>query len=651
MDKHLTSDYFGTVLENRLQRREMLQSVGAGAALLMVGCTPEAKPEFAGTLGFQPIDPVKPTDKELGDQLVVPEETHQSHVVVRWGDPLFADAPEFDPKNQTFESQSQQFGYNCDFVGFIPLSKRKEQSTHGLLVVNHEYTIPGLMFPDFKESKTAQQIEVELAAHGLSVVEIQRDNNGRWIINRRSKYNRRITVKTPMQITGPAASHRFLQTDSQDSELAKRKGAWARGTLNNCSGGKTPWGTVLSGEENFQDYFGNLSKLPDAKLKARHKRYGIGEAESKYQWEVSQGEVQGIKRFDVSQSPYEPFRFGWVVEVNPFDPKSTPKKRTALGRIRHEAATIHITKDKSVVVYSGDDDRFECVYKFVAKEKYQADPNKQRENFDLLDAGTLYVAKFHSDGTGQWLPLVHGEGPLTKKHGFESQGDVLVHTRSAADRVGATKMDRPEDIEVNPVNNKVYIALTNNTQRSLEGKPGVNYPNPRPENRFGHVIELTEDNDDHTGKSFKWEILLLCGNPAEEVPYNPTTQTWFCGYPKKKVSPISCPDNLLFDLDGNLWIATDGAPSTIKFNDGLFAVPVDPAKERGHIQQFLSAPRGSEVCGPELTPDNSTLFVSIQHPGDGEDVESHWPDGGDSLPRPSVAAIQSKDFHKRLTHS
>jgi hypothetical protein len=439
-----------------------------------------------------------------------------------------------------------------------------------------------------------------------------------------SPYNRRVTATTPISIVGPAAGHDLLKTraDSTGMEVI--------GTLNNCAGGLTPWGTFVSCEENFHQYFGNRALLnEDDPLLTLHARMGMPEAASERQWE------RFVDRFDVTKEPNEAFRFGWAVEIDPYDATSVPVKRTALGRFKHEAVNLVVTPSGNVVVYSGDDERFEYVFKFVSTGVYN--PDDRAANMNLLDEGTLFVARFAADGTGEWLPLTYGEGPLTEENGFASQADVLINARGAGDVLGATKMDRPEDIEHNPVNGKVYMVMTNNTERGTPvGAEGPNPSNPRPENQHGHIIEVTEDGDS-AATTFTWDIFLLAGDPADE-------STYFAGFPKEQVSPISSPDNITFDLDGNLWISTDGQPRTLQVNDGLFAVPVD-GPERGYLRQFFSGVPGSEVSGPVFTPDNTTLFLEIQHPGEGgtySEPASRWPDG-EGPPRPALVVIQAED--------
>lgn len=641
---------FADILQRRVSRRAFLRGTATASTVVAItACAPGASdtaeapteapgagaPAAEGTapaadvgtsrLGFTAIEPRPNTDTELA----VPA-GYAVATLLKWGDPLTPDAPDFDPENQTAAAQAQQFGYNCDFVGFLPLPEGSNASDRGLLVVNHEYTNPELMFPNYLPDPEASPntskeiVDVEIEAHGVAVVEISRDADGQWSYSRDSEYNRRLTGTTPHTISGPAADHEWLKTSADSS------GKNILGTFNNCAAGKTPWGTVVSAEENFHQYFANLGQLPDDDpRKEVHARYGVPEESSSRLWENFHD------RFDVSKEPNEPFRFGWAVEIDPYDPTMTPVKRTWLGRFRHEAQTFVVTPSGKVAAYTGDDARFEYIYKFVSNGTYN--PDDRQANMSLLDDGMLYVAKFNEDGTGEWLPLEFGTGPLTEENGFTSQGDVLVKTRLAGDALGATKMDRPEDIEPNPVNKKVYIALTNNTRRGVDDNPGVDAANPRPENKFGHIIELTEDGDDHAATTFTWEIFLLCGDPDDE-------STYFAEFDKSMVSPISCPDNVTFDNVGNLWIATDGQPGTLEYNDGLFGVPVE-GPERGYLKQFFSGVAGCEVCGPEFTPDNTSLFLAIQHPGDGgtyEEPVTSWPETA-GPPRPSIVVVQAED--------
>ncbi|GAA2881660.1 hypothetical protein GGQ99_002664 [Aminobacter niigataensis] len=557
---------------------------------------------------------------------------YDADVLLRWGDPIFTDAPEFDPLNQSPEAQARQFGYNNDYVGYIELEGSSE---HGLLVVNHEYTNEHLMFPGIVkivegkiEVAPADQkrVDIELAAHGGSIVEI-RKVSGKWQVVRDGKLNRRITATTEMQLTGPAAGHDRLKTNTDAS------GTKVFGTLNNCAGGVTPWGTYIMAEENFHGYFGG--ELPaDHPEAANYKRLGV--PEGTYEW------FKFYDRFDVSKEPNEPNRFGWIVEVDVNDPNSLPKKRTALGRFKHEGAESIVASDGRVVFYLGDDERFDYVYKFVTAGKFN--PDNRAANLDLLDDGTLYVAKFAEDGAFEWLPLVQGEGPLTADNGFVSQADVVIETRRAADLLGATKMDRPEDIQPNGVNGKVYVMLTNNTKRKADQ---VDAANPRAENAFGHIIELIEDAGDFTATKGKWEVLLKCGDPAiAEVGASFSTSTTENGW-------FGMPDNCAVDSAGRLWVSTDGnSPKATGRTDGLWAVDTE-GEARATSKLFFRVPVGAEMCGPLFAPDDQTAFVAVQHPGDGgedwegfgrpsyyEDLSTRWPDFKPDMPvRPAVVAI------------
>jgi len=561
---------------------------------------------------------------------------YDADILLRWGDPIFADAPAFDPTTQSAEAQARQFGYNNDYVGFIPIDGSSE---HGLLVVNHEYTNSHLMFPGVvqiveKEGKkvvdvpplSKELVDVEIAAHGMTVVEIVRQN-GKWTTKVDSPFNRRITGSSEMVMTGPVAGNDRLKTS------ADATGTKVLGTLNNCAGGTTPWGTIVSGEENFHGYF--LGELPaDHPEAANYKRLGL--PGGWYDW------GNHHDRFDVSKEPNEGNRFGWMVEIDPMDPNSIPKKRSALGRFKHEGAESIVAANGKAVFYMGDDERFDYVYKFVTEGT--VNPNDRAANMDLLDAGTLYVAKFAEDGTLEWMPLVHGQGPLTVENGFANQADILIETRRAGDLLGATKMDRPEDIQPNGVNGKVYVMLTNNSRRKADA---VDAANPRAENAFGHIIEIAEDGGDFSATKGKWEILLKCGDPSvAEVGASFSTSTSANGW-------FGMPDNCAIDAAGRLWVSTDGnGPKETGRTDGLWAVDTE-GEARATSKLFYRVPVGAELCGPVFTPDDSTVFVAVQHPGDEgenweafgrpsyyEDLSTRWPDFKPDMPvRPSVVAI------------
>ncbi len=549
---------------------------------------------------------------------------HEAQVLIRWGDKVTADAPAFDPRAQTAEAQARQFGYNNDFLGYIPL----RGSRRGVLVVNHEYTnrelmLPGMAAEDGRVTRrvTPEIAGIEMMGHGGSVIEIARIG-GRWRVVQDSRLNRRITAMTPMRIAGPAAGHPLLRT-AADPDARN-----VLGMLNNCAGGITPWGTWLTCEENINGYF--IGRVEGHEHEKSFRRYGI--PSGWYNWGAWHD------RFDITKEPNEPNRFGWVVEIDPLDPGSTPVKRTALGRFKHEGAGGVVNRDGRYVVYSGDDERFDYVYRFVTSGRVNR--RKRSANRDLLDSGTLSVARFEADGTGRWLPLVHGQGPLTAAGGFRDQGEVLINARLAADALGATKMDRPEDIEVSPRTGRVYVMLTANDRRTAAQ---VDAANPRAANRFGHIVEITPEDGDHAAERFRWDILVRCGDPSAPgvgAVFNPATTAngWFAN-----------PDNALIDADGRLWIATDGnSARTTGRNDGVWGVETEGAA-RGTSKLLFRVPHGAELCGPMTTPDMTTMFVAVQHPGQGEgpngpssyaSPSTRWPDfSPDMPPRPSVVAI------------
>jgi secreted PhoX family phosphatase len=644
------NEYFGDIAQ-AVSRRSLLQAggiavlaVGAGSAL--AACGRDEQPAATPTSSAAPAEPppgmnfaaVAPNSE---DALVVADGYEQA-VVISWGDPVLPNAPKFDVKAQTAAAARGQFGFNNDFAGLLPVPGQKDRF---LLVTNHEYVTPQFMFPGYKaDAPTREQFDIEIAAIGMSVVEVERTPQGLKPVT--GPYNRRITADTPFTLTGPGAGTDFVKTPGDPT------GRTVLGTFANCSGGVTPWGTVLSGEENFHSYFGAPAGAPKAgPVDAdRFDRYGVALKPSELLWENFD------PRFDVAKTPNEANRFGWVIEVNPWDPNSKPIKHTAMGRLKHEAATIYVTGDGTVVSYSGDDERFDYMYKFVSAKKVQpgTDPAAMAHNLTLLDEGTLYVAKLASDipgneidgsgrlpkegafaGTGTWLPLLRsgpgGEGE-SLVDGVTAQ-EAAVFTRFAADKAGATKMDRPEDFEANPKTGKVYVALTNNDERGAPGEAAPDAANPRNDNKSGQILEIT---DDHAGTSFTWELLLVCGDPA-------AADTYFAGFDKTKVSPISCPDNLAFDSHGNLWISTDG--NALDSNDGLFAVALE-GPNRGETKQFLTVPLGAETCGPIVTDDLVT--VCVQHPGENDDNSidnplSRWPEGGNGTARPSVVAVWKVD--------
>jgi secreted PhoX family phosphatase len=602
-----------------ISRRTMLKGMVAGGAFGLFGCASSGT-QTAGDGSAAPAFTEVP--RSTGDGIQVPE-GYNAQVLLRHGDPIRPGAPEYNPATQSGADQERQFGTDADFISYMPLPLGSNSSSRGLLGVNHENHRPAITFPGNPKQLSKEQVEVQMAAQGFSVVEIAREGE-RWRVIQDSRYNRRIHTGTPMRISGPAAGHDRMKTSGDPY------GTRAVGTFNNCAGGTTPWGTMLTAEENTQFYFsGDAGKGPEA---AARKRYGIT-GKPRYDW------GRYVDRFHLDKEPNEPNRWGWIVEIDPYDPDLRPVKRTALGRCSHECATHAVSHDGRVAIYSGDDARMEYVYKFVTEGRF--DPSSREANRDLLDRGTLYAARFDANGKMRWLPLVHGQGPLTAANGFANQGDVVIEARRAAGLLGATPMDRPEDVQPHPVTGRVYVVMTFNEQRTAAQ---VNPANPRAGNKFGHIVEivppLVGGKPDHTATECDWGFFLLGGDPAKPehgARYSApvTANGWVCA-----------PDNVAFDPKGRIWISTDGQDDAGGFNDSLYAAATS-GPSRGATRCFLTGPSGAEICGPEFTPDGRTLFVSIQHPGDGSTFDkpsTRWPDFRPDLPpRSAVLAITRRD--------
>lgn len=551
---------------------------------------------------------------------------YNASVLISWGQPLHTDSPAFDASgNGSAKAQELQFGDNNDGMSLFPFPGDENRA---LMAINNEYTNYRYLFPHGGQPTSAEDVHKAQAAEGVSVIEVQR-SNGQWQFVQGSPYNRRIHGNTPIRMSGPASGDAWLKT-AADNSASK-----VLGTFQNCANGKTPWGTYLTCEENFTDCFG--SSNPQQAFDAGQKRYGASVASKDIGWHPHD------PRFDLAKNPNELNRHGWVVEIDPFDPHSTPVKRTALGRFKHENAALGETRDGRAVVYMGDDERGEFIYKFISRDPI--DHKNPTANRNLLDHGTLYVARFDNGdgnpdqpkGKGQWLELTHGKNGLNAANGFANQAQVLIHARLAASLLGATRMDRPEWIVVSPKDGQVYCTLTNNVKRGEEGQP-VNGPNPREKNIYGQILRWRESADDQGAMTFDWDLFLIAGNPgvhpgdAKAGSANITPQNIF-----------NSPDGLGFDADGRLWILTDGDYS----NSGDFAgmgnnqmLCANPTT--GEIRRFMVGPVGCEVTGIAFAPDQRTLFVGIQHPGEsgGSTFPEHLPNG---KPRSSVMAIRRED--------
>ena len=605
-----------------LSRRQVLQGTLGAAAVAFLGGPRALLAQTSSRLTFTSVG----VSQEDGVRLP-PGYTHD--IVHAWGDPI-SNGPQWDPSaTNSAAEQAVQVGMHHDGLHFFPLPLGSGSSSRGLLAVNHEYTSEGLLHQTGLDPFTPDKVLKSQAAHGVSIVEITLSGD-RWEVVRPSSFARRLTGYTPMRVAGPAAGHALMRTSADPS------GTVVNGTLNNCAMGYTPWGTYLTCEENFNQYFGRGPAT--ASQTAGQRRYGLPSAASARRWEEHDG------RFHAGTHPNEFNRFGWVVEIDPYDPNSTPVKHTALGRFAHEGAAVTLAGDGRVVAYMGDDAQNEYVYKFVTRDAYN--PANRSANSSLFDSGTLYAARFNSDGSGQWLELTQGLNGLDAASGFPSQAEVVIHARLAADRVGATKMDRPEWAAVHPQTKEVYVTMTNNTTRGTAPNT-VDAANPRANNVFGHIVRWTEAGGNPAATTFRWNIFALAGDRANS---DPTKRGTIRG------DAYGSPDGLWFDDRGLLWIQTD--ISTGSLNTGDYAnignnmmLAADPAT--GDTRRFLTGPRGCEVTGVVTTPDGRSMFVSIQHPGEpgtGDNSPntpaaiSSWPDGpGISRPRSATIVIRRTD--------
>lgn len=620
---------FRDIVESRMSRRNLMRGgtvVAAAGFLAGARLAGAGEPAAAhgggahrpgrpgkGLLGFRPVPPGD------ADTVAVPD-GYTAQVLIPWGTPIRSGGPAWrkDAANTAAE-QAEQIGMHHDGMHFFPLGWGQRGNRRGMLVLNHEYVDTTLLYPDGDGEMTPEKAAKALAAHGLSAVEIERGRHGWRLVD--SPRNRRVTGTTPVTFSGPVSgSHPRLAAGNPPM-----------GTLNNCSSGRTPWGTYLAAEENFHGYFG--TENPSWEPTPAQARYGIS-AGSRYGWHTVD------PRFDLAVNGNEANRFGWMVELDPMRPDSTPVKRTALGRCKHEGVEFTESRGR-IVAYSGDDQTDEYIYKFVGDKPWR---RYRRRGESPLDHGTLYVARFDDDGTGHWLPLVFGQGPLTAANGWQDQADVLLRTREAADALGATPMDRPEWVAVNPKNQDVYCALTNGT-----GEGGA--ANPRTPNPYGHIIRWTERHGDNAATSFEWDIFVLAGDPA----YDESVRL-------EDTSIFGSPDGIGFDRDGRLWIQTDISNSSQHRADRGYdhignnqMLAADP--ETGEIRRFLVGPRGCEVTGLAFTPDHRTMFINIQHPGEHtpglglpspspEDPRavSNWPDfDPDGRPRAATVVIRKRD--------
>lgn len=719
--------HFNDILNARMNRRTVIRG-GAGmtAAMMfgsmgLVGCSDDDNDNNATDTPTTPTDPELVAPKEINfkpvahskiDQVIVPEE-YQVQAFLPVGLPLVSGLQDWsDSEARAGESFEYRIGDNHDGLWFYGLKDGKLDKTvseRGLLAINHEYVEPDRLNPlgfytrdvadkagtIYAKQRLSQDVRREINCHGVAIAEVQRGENGQFELVKDSKFNRRITSATLVDISGPAAGSDLLKTKYDPQGLT------TRGINNQCGSGTSPWGTYLTVEENFLNVFArsdDTGKVSDA-INKGFSRYGlpVNGTGAGFLWHTPAKDEEAyadeFARWDAGatgSSATEDFRnayhtFGWIVEIDPFSPTSRPVKRTALGRFAHENCGYAPVKEgQPVVLYMGDDARGEYVYKFVSKAVWsEADANagiKAGEKY--LNEGTLYVAKFNADGRGDWIELTYGKNGLDASstfYPFSSQADVLVFTRLAGDTVGATRMDRPEWVNTSPITGEVYLTLTNSNASNRGTKQPVDAANPRnydynkgvtdgklDGNPNGHVIRWREDSDNHTSLAFQWDVFAF-GSPYDHATANLSGLT--------AENDFSSPDGLMFDSRGVLWIETDdgaylnrtncmmlvalpgkvGDGSSLKVNnaDGSTATTYIGAKPTStNLARFLVGPLEAEITGVAYTPDLKTIFVSIQHPGENgnrkDGFNSHWPDSqtnpnSTALPRSALAVITRKD--------
>ncbi|MCX7252676.1 MAG: PhoX family phosphatase [Burkholderiales bacterium] len=694
------------LLAARLSRRLALQGgIGVTTGLLLGGSAMAAQGQASGAarakkaalkLGFGSVA------KHRDDKVSLPA-GYQMSILHALGDPLhWGDESWKGDGSESADSYNRRIGDGHDGMYFFGLGEAGKfdarRSDRGLLCVNHEYVVaPYALHPNGKTggaARVASEVEKEIYAHGVSVVEVKRDAKGAGMgMVRGSRFNRRITSATPIAFAGPVKGSELVQTRFSPD------GMKTRGTNNNCANGYTPWGTYLTCEENYTNVISRAAG-DDAKRSAKEiaglKRYGMTDGrKSPYLWD-SAGSDDLFARWNsavTGASAGDDYRnifntFGWVVEIDPFHPDSTPVKRSTLGRFNHEGAwPVPAVKGQPVVIYSGDDSRNEYIYKYVSKALWdEADVNGGlAAGAKYLDEGTLYVARFNADGSGEWLELAHGKNGLdasNKLYALADQADVLIHARLAADSLGATKMDRPEWGAVNPLNHEVYMTLTNNSNRvahdatptgvqlkpdaanpryysdsfNADGKTKVNKGNPN-----GHIIRWKEAGA-QAATRFSWDIYLFGAEDDAAADVNLSGLT--------AVNDFSSPDGLYFDPRGLLWIQTDDNAYTDETNcmmlaavpgkvgDGGKAVAAGGTETRvgakatpDSVRRFLVGPKDCEITGIAITPDGRTMFCNIQHPGEESKLDalsSHWPDsqtnpGSTKRPRSATMVITRTD--------
>lgn len=612
-DSHKTVE-FHDIVNNAISRRDLLKYGGtASAAGFLGGVAPVAAAVTQATtlMSFEQVD------ISTEDKITLPP-GYTYDILVSWGDPILKGGAKFSA-TATAAEQALQYGDNTDGMSIFHLtdSNGSVDQNHAVMAANSEYINKKFMHTHKGDDMNADDVMKEILGHGVNIFEVEKNKKNEWQLVKNGKLNRRLHGDADeFEMTGPVTGDDLLKT------AADPAGKFIRGTLNNCGNGRTPWGTYLTCEENFNGYFG----APEGtEFSDEQKAYGLSENGFGYDWWPEQ------ERFNLAKHPNEANRFGWVVEIDPFDPSSKALKRSALGRFKHENAALTLATDGSAVVYMGDDERGEFIYKFVSDKKYIE--GNRAHNMTLLESGTLYAAKFNDNGSGEWLELTHGKNGLTAANGFPDQNYILVYARIAARFVGATTMDRPEWVAAHPSSPMVFCTLTNNKYRGERDSQPINAANPRALNPFGHIIRWIPENRDHTASRFGWDIFAMAGNPETQTGAMAGSEN------VNADNMFNSPDGLAFDADGRLWIQTDGNYS----NEGIFEgqgnnqmLCSDPVT--GHIRRFMVGPRGCEVTGITFSNDQRTVFAGIQHPNES------WPNAEkDGVPRSTVIAIRRED--------
>lgn len=702
-----TSDniHFRDILEQHISRRSLITKAASGAVALtlastLTGCNDNDDDSGSNNGGTTPVDPNKkpekltftPVAKNLNDIVTVPE-GYEANVIYALGDSINPRVGDWDdnniPSGPSFQFRSGDCHDGMHYFGLNTSTNRFDEtvSAQGLLVMNHEYINQTFLHPKGPTKVDGRRPEDEVIretnAHGVSVIHIKKDPTTQKVeIIKNSIFNRRITASTVMEFAGAAAGSSLLATRFSPA------GRQTRGTHNNCGNGYTPWGTYLTTEENFIGYFARSTtddtlRTPEEIIAL--KRYGLkAGSSSRYGWETAIGQVESQDLYDrwnadvkAAQATQDyrngPNTFGWMVEIDPFDGRQNPVKRTSLGRFAHEDSACRAVVGQPLAFYMGDDSRGEYIYKFVSTAVWDTkDINGGYTAGDkYMNAGKLYVAKFNNDGSGQWVELAYGKNGLNESnttYPFKSQADVVTFARLAADSVGATKMDRPEWCTVNPVNGEIYVTLTNNSNRGKDY--ATDAANPRnytdlyagtkeqKGNVNGHIIRFKETDDKTTAETFKWDIYLFGAEAAMASNINLSGLT--------DNNDFSSPDGMWFDPRGVLWIETDDGAYTDVTNCMMLAALPGQIGDGGTattsngqqtitgakvtdatLRRFLVGPKQCEITGIAMTPDYKAIFINVQHPGEDSPSyakpESNWPatqkDPSNKTARPRSATV------------